>query len=115
VAVPPADSSAGGRTRRWGAGGCGDRPAGFTAGGARRPVEDVRGQAAFRLPIVTAKSVGQWNREQSCSPAFFKQCAKQCAQQDADRATTCHELLAQLTGAGSDLSPPAHHQQRYGV
>jgi len=84
---------------------------GFTAGGARRPVEDVRGQAAFRLPIVTAKSVGQWNREQSCSPAFFKQ----CAQQDADRATTCHELLAQLTGAGSDLSPPAHHQQRYGV
>jgi len=54
---------------------------------------------------VTAKSVGQWNREQSCSPAFFKQCAKQCAQQDADRATTCHELLAQLTGTGSDLSP----------
>ncbi|HVM28447.1 MAG TPA: acyl carrier protein [Mycobacteriales bacterium] len=28
--------------------------------------------------------------------AFFQQ----CAQQDADRAKKCHELLAQLTGSG---------------
>ena len=33
--------------------------------------------------------------------SFFKQ----CAQQDAERATTCHELLGQLTGGGSGLSP----------
>jgi len=32
--------------------------------------------------------------------AFFQQ----CAQQDADRAKKCHELLAQLTGSGG-LSP----------
>jgi len=32
--------------------------------------------------------------------AFFEQCAKQ----DAERATTCHELLGRLTAAGG-LSP----------
>ncbi len=32
--------------------------------------------------------------------AFFEQ----CAQQDAERATTCHELLGQLTSDGG-LSP----------
>jgi len=33
--------------------------------------------------------------------SFFKQ----CAQQDAERATKCHELLGRLTGGESGLSP----------
>jgi len=32
---------------------------------------------------------------------------KQCAKQDAERATKCHELLGQLTGGASGLSPSA--------
>jgi hypothetical protein len=33
--------------------------------------------------------------------SFFKQ----CAEQDAERARTCHRLLGQLTGGGGGLSP----------
>jgi hypothetical protein len=33
--------------------------------------------------------------------SFFEQ----CAQQDAERAQKCHELLAQITGGGDGLSP----------
>ena len=33
--------------------------------------------------------------------SFFKQ----CAQQDAERAKKCHELLGQLTGGDSGFSP----------
>ena len=33
--------------------------------------------------------------------AFFRQ----CAQQDAERAQTCHSLLGQLTGGGAGLRP----------
>ena len=30
---------------------------------------------------------------------------KQCAEQDAERARTCHQLLGQLTSGGGGLSP----------
>ena len=33
--------------------------------------------------------------------SFFKQ----CADQDAERARRCHQLLGQLTGGGAGLSP----------